>query len=322
MSRPYNVSNFQDNTVFYWMNNSREVQLDVKNHRILVFDKNHNIIHGLVGTTFDEEIFGPMGSNSFQAGNNDKNMLGEVVDEGYLNMETKRTMFVKGTLYYVECKPLYYGFDTHEVYAVILIIIPFIKGEVRLVPMSHLEILTNNVKRSFLDVVFCRKSNKHVLERTKVSKELQNLRIPQYTSSKTIAFNMNRYLQNMELDMHHFQVWMFDSDLICIHASYDPMLNRYPLEYYIGEELKNLDFYDQSVWKRVVQNALNSVETKMTSVYNDQLVYIEAKPLMYKVEMDAMYGIIVIIIPYTKDGLSGDVMVDPVKSSLESEVSR
>lgn len=105
--------------------------------------------------------------------------------------------------------------------------------------------------------------------------------------------NTDRY----ELHMTHLQVWIFDKNKTCIHATD----NKFKAEHYVGKQLNEInseqDIFDTFV--DIHELALSGIESKRTVMYNNQLAYIECRTLYYNEDINDIYGTMLLYIPYT-----------------------
>ena len=114
-----------------------------------------------------------------------------------------------------------------------------------------------------------------------------------------------------ELDTAHIQVWVFDKNRKCIHASD----NEFDASFYIGKSMDNINLQEDvySIFKDIHVMSLNGIESKRTVMFNDRLAYVEGRALFYNEDVNDIYATMLIFIPYQN--------VSVVRSSAEKRIA-
>jgi hypothetical protein len=109
------------------------------------------------------------------------------------------------------------------------------------------------------------------------------------------------------LDLHKMQVWIFDKNKICIHASD----NEFKAEFYIGKKLREVHVQEDvfNTFHEIHNIALTGVESKRTVMLANRLAYIEGRTMYYNEDVNDIYGTMLICIPYAN--------VDPIRTSRD-----
>lgn len=117
--------------------------------------------------------------------------------------------------------------------------------------------------------------------------------------------NTDRY----DLELGKIQVWVFDKNQLCVHASD----NQFKAEYYIGKRVQDVNLQEDmfNTFHDIHKLALTGVESKRTIMVNNNLVYLEARTLYYNEDVHDIYGTMLLFIPYAN--------VNPVRCSEESK---
>lgn len=104
--------------------------------------------------------------------------------------------------------------------------------------------------------------------------------------------NTDRY----ELDTSLIQVWIFDKNRICIHATD----NEFKAEYYIGKNMSQVILQEDifNTFNDIHVLSLQGIESKRTVIYDTRLAYIEGRALYYNEDVHDIYGTMLIFIPY------------------------
>jgi hypothetical protein len=99
-----------------------------------------------------------------------------------------------------------------------------------------------------------------------------------------------------ELDIVKIQVWIFDKNQICVHASD----NEYKADFYVGKNLSDVILKEDvlDTFKDIHTLALSSIESKRTVMINNTLAYIEGRTLYYNEDINDVYGSMLVFIPY------------------------
>jgi hypothetical protein len=102
-----------------------------------------------------------------------------------------------------------------------------------------------------------------------------------------------------ELLLSEMQVWIYDTNYVCLQGVTDDQLNHKPLGEMLGHkaELGVLN-EDMEMWHNIICKTPVIVETKRSVFYNDRLVYVESRPLYISSSLDSLFAIMYIIIPY------------------------
>jgi hypothetical protein len=364
----FQVGGSQTDTIYYNTSGSDNRKLDINRLQAWIFDKNHVIINATADPLFDrvtydnfENILGKkiediLDTYSMQT----RKLWQEIIDDAFRMIETKRTTIMNNILTYIDCKPLFYGNDIDDLYAVLLIIIPyevqghniglFDKKYITIVNgkrISHkpdidilqdfeytmnkekcklvrilnycTNILFENKKdtivksrnlsverwrhinkiRSFKDIKNISDQENNHIGKIRLSSKIRETTEFETSNRKNIKLNKEIIIKvgiPYELDLSRFQIWIFNKQNICIYSTNDNFFKEYPIEYYIGKDIDSLDLYDISVWKWAINNALDFKRVKKTILYNGEVLYLEAKPLIYNDSF--IYGAIIILIPY------------------------
>jgi hypothetical protein len=153
--------------------------------------------------------------------------------------------------------------------------------------------------RSFKDIKNSCDQEDHHIGKIRLSSKIKET--SEMDSSKKRNINLDKEIIikvgiPYELDISRFQIWIFNKQNICIYSTNDNFFKEYPIEYYIGKDIDSLDLYDISIWKWAINNALNFRRVKKTIMYKGEVLYLEAKPLIYNDSF--VYGAIIILIPY------------------------
>lgn len=116
------------------------------------------------------------------------------------------------------------------------------------------------------------------------------------------AFQSDRVLfrflniDTYELNVQHLQIWVFDKDQLCVHATD----NEFKSDYYLGKHLNDVILQEDvmETFKDIHTLALNGIESKRTVMINSKLVYIEGRTLYYNEDINDVYASMLIFIPY------------------------
>jgi hypothetical protein len=313
-----NVGIVQTDTIYYNVQGISDKKLDIKRLQIWVFDKDHRIIHTTADPQFDKETYNKLDNtinNNFEITLEENNVANKdtwkhIVNDAFRKIETKRTTLVNNTLMYIESKPLYYGDNFNDIYGVLLILIPYEIID------KHIELFDKKYTKIESGKLIIYKPSKTIRDEIENMKNVKYIKISTYFqrclccmnkiihTKNNITINRNNIDRNTciktgipyELDLNRFQIWLFDKDKMCIHATHDDLLEHYPLEYYLGKHLDTLNFYDISIWKWAYNNAFNLKKVKRSILYKREIMYIEAKPLFYNDIY--LYGVLIILVPY------------------------
>lgn len=109
-----------------------------------------------------------------------------------------------------------------------------------------------------------------------------------------------------KLDVSRLQIWVFDKNLVVLQANVDPMLNKHPLEHYLGRSFKDFRDEDQySFWWKILKDCINNGNSiKHTMIFHKEMVFVETKPMFNEGnegndgEPKTIIGCMLIIIPY------------------------
>jgi hypothetical protein len=128
--------------------------------------------------------------------------------------------------------------------------------------------------------------------------------------------NTDRY----DLDLRLIQVWVFDKDQVCVHASD----NQFKAEYYIGKKIQDVNLQEDlfNTFHDIHKLALTGVESKRTIMINNNLVYLEARTLFYNEDVHDIYGTMLLFIPYAnvRPVRHSEESKRPIRSSLDSNL--
>jgi hypothetical protein len=99
-----------------------------------------------------------------------------------------------------------------------------------------------------------------------------------------------------ELDVIKIQVWIFDKNQICVHASD----NEFKADFYVGKHLSDVILKEDvlDTFKDIHTLALSGIESKRTVMINNLLAYIEGRTLYYNEDINDVYGSMLVFIPY------------------------
>jgi hypothetical protein len=99
-----------------------------------------------------------------------------------------------------------------------------------------------------------------------------------------------------ELDISKIQVWIFDKEQTCVHASD----NEFKADFYIGKKLDDVLLREDVMYtfKDIHTLALSGIESKRTIMINNILAYIEGRTLYYNEDVNDVYGSMLVFIPY------------------------
>ncbi len=266
----------QSNIVFFNCVNDYEYKLDLeKTEIILLGKKGQRLIGGDIADILNNPSCRDATSSAF-------NMI-----------ETKRTCIINNNLLYVECKPLYYGNTPNDLYAVLLMTIPYKyydkKVKLHLRHKQENQSIKTNVKRFFN----CRKAKGDGHDTKELHTPYQNdtnIRIESISTFFNFATNVSDY----KLDVGHTQCWIFDTNSNCVYSTVDDSTNI--VKKHIMELKPYID--DVDIWNKIISEALDLHETKKTILSKNRMIYLEAKPLFYNNKQEEIYGVIIVFVPY------------------------
>jgi hypothetical protein len=116
--------------------------------------------------------------------------------------------------------------------------------------------------------------------------------------------------QDYKLDMKRLQIWTFDENKRVIHGTEDPASissNSFRLQDCLNKTISeivtdNIDNEYVKLWEDIIGCAYKLIETKRTTIINDDLIYVDCRPLCTGDTIDYLYGVLLIIIPYKTHG--------------------
>ena len=124
-------------------------------------------------------------------------------------------------------------------------------------------------------------------ERAKTNKSISDKKI-----DNTLVFKFLN-AQTYELDVSKLQLFVFDKHLKCIHTSYNNIVSNI---------LSSEEFFRTNAqllpYKKVINLALDGIETKKTVMENNTLMYFEGKTLYYNEDKNDIYACMLLFLPY------------------------
>jgi hypothetical protein len=102
--------------------------------------------------------------------------------------------------------------------------------------------------------------------------------------------------RNYELNLSKIQVWIFNKELKCVHASN----NKNIAETYIQKHVDEIAFKEDVLrnFKNIIQLGLKGIESKRTIMLDNTLLYIEGRTLCYNEDLTDIYGSMLLFMPY------------------------
>lgn len=126
---------------------------------------------------------------------------------------------------------------------------------------------------------------------TKIMKKKQSLVLHNDT-----VFYKFLNAKNYELNVSKIQVWIFNKELKCVHASN----NRNSADAYIQKHVDDIAFKEDVLrnFKNIIQLGLNGIESKRTIMLDNTLLYVEGRTLCYNEDLNDIYGSMLLFMPY------------------------
>lgn len=127
--------------------------------------------------------------------------------------------------------------------------------------------------------------------KTKIMKKKQSLVLHNDT-----VFYKFLNAKNYELNVSKIQVWIFNKELKCVHASN----NRNSADAYIQKHVDDIAFKEDVLrnFKNIIQLGLNGIESKRTIMLDNTLLYVEGRTLCYNEDLNDIYGSMLLFMPY------------------------
>ena len=128
------------------------------------------------------------------------------------------------------------------------------------------------------------------------NKNVSRKTLPSVAVHSDIVYFKFLNAETYELDVSKIQVFIFDKNSICVHASN----NNEPAINYINKHIDNINLNEEAScnFNDLHKYALDGVETKRSIIINNELLYIEARSLYYNQDIHDIYASMLIMLPY------------------------